>query len=116
MGFALVDHSRRYLLSGWADRLSASISRELAHGNHCEVELAGPVSSPAHPPPPVNALALLTHGKPGTCGARKAVDDFFASRPETPIVFASTGQALVVRAAAASGRRSADPADRVPRA
>ena len=28
----------------------------------------------------------------------------------------STGQALVVRAAAASGRRSADPAGRVPRA
>ena len=61
MGFALVDHSRRYLLSGWADRLSASISRELARGNRCEVELAGPVSSPAHPPPPVNARTLLTH-------------------------------------------------------
>ena len=50
MGFALVDHSRRYLLSKWADRLSASISRELARGNHYEVELAGPASSPAHPP------------------------------------------------------------------
>ena len=63
MGFALVDHSRRYLLSEWADRLSASISRELARGNHhCEVELAGPAASPAHPPPPVNTLALRTVG------------------------------------------------------
>ena len=56
MGFALVDHSRRYLLSGWADRLSASISRELARGNCCEVELAGPAASPAIEPFPITVI------------------------------------------------------------
>ena len=65
---------------------------------------------------PGGYLLFDDYGKPGTYGTRKAVDDFFASRPETPIVFASTGQALVVRAAAASGRRIADPADRGRRA
>ena len=78
MGFALVDHSRRYLLSGWADRLSASISRELARGNRCEVELAGPVSSPAHPPPPVNARTLLTHAA-GSGPAHWSADGYLSA-------------------------------------
>ena len=82
MGFALVDHSRRYLLSKWADRLSASISRELARGNRCEVELAGPVSSPAHPPPAVNARTLLTHAA-GSGPAHWSADGYLSAVART---------------------------------
>lgn len=82
MGFALVDHSRRYLLSKWADRLSASISRELARGNRCEVELAGPVSSPAPLPPPVNARTLLTHAA-GSGPAHWSADGYLSAVART---------------------------------
>jgi O-methyltransferase len=36
------------------------------------------------------------YGFPSCPGARKAVDEFFGGKPETPIVL-GTGQALIVR-------------------
>ena len=39
------------------------------------------------------------YGFPTCPGARKAVDEFFANKPETPIIL-QTGQAIAIRSAA----------------
>jgi O-methyltransferase len=45
---------------------------------------------------PGGAMIFDDYGFPSCPGARKAVDEFFADKPETPIVL-PTGQALVIR-------------------
>jgi O-methyltransferase len=49
------------------------------------------------------AIVFDDYGFPTCPGARKAVDEFFADKPETPMVL-GTGQAIVIRLTAGSSR------------
>ena len=90
-----------HIVQGWIPQVFAELPETSWSFVHVDVDLYEPTSGACHyfydRVAPGGVILFDEYGFPSCRGERSAVDEFFAARPECPVVL-PTGQAFVIKA------------------